>query len=562
VEDRILLLALRGRDALVISQLVERAGHASQICRSCEDLARELSLGAAAALVTEESLLEGDPTNLIELLARQPPWSDFPFILLSTKRSGRRPAKAQQLLEDLGNVVVLERPIHSETLDSAVASALRGRHRQYEARRHLEALEQADRELRGLNGTLESRISERTDDLRRANDRLMQEIAERERAQAALVQSQKMEAVGQLTGGIAHDFNNLLTVIAGNLELIQRRADDARIAALADNGLQASDRAAKLTGQLLAFSRVEKLTLRPVDINPLIESMHELMPRSLGPAHRVELRLSHAAPWALADANQLELAILNLTLNARDATPEGGAIRIESSVARPEGLGLPDQEYVVLSVSDDGPGVPPHLAEKVFEPFFTTKALGKGTGLGLSQVYGIARQSGGTARIVSNAAQGCTVEIWLPLSAPASEGAAAAARAVDAQLGDGREVVVVEDDAGVRRFIADSLRSLGFEVAEASAGPAALEYLASAAPALMVVDYAMPEMKGAEVIRAVRGLKPDLPILLATGYADMDAVRGVISADRVLRKPFRIEDLAAAITQVLPPATPALTDVP
>ncbi|HEX4709256.1 response regulator [Phenylobacterium sp.] len=553
LEDRILLLAMRGRDAPVIAQLLARSGCVSQVCTSCGELAEELARGAAAALVTEESLMEGDPTELVDALNRQPSWSDFPFILLSTKRSGRRPGKAHRLLEELGNVVVLERPIHSETLDSAVASALRGRSRQYEARRHLEALETADRELRRLNEHLELRISERTEDLRRANDLLMQEIAERERAQAALVQSQKMEAVGQLTGGIAHDFNNLLTVISGSFELIQRRVDDARIAALARNGLQASERAAKLTGQLLAFSRIERLTLRPVDIDGLIASLHDLMPRSLGPAHRIDLQLAGGAVWAMADANQLELAILNLALNARDATPGGGTVRIETFCARPQGLDLPEADHVVIRVSDDGPGIPPHIVDKVFDPFFTTKPVGKGTGLGLSQVYGIARQSGGAARI-SDRFPGCSVEIWLPKADPLGEDATSATRSMDSHLGAGRHVVVVEDDLAVRRFIVDSLQSLGFAVAEASGGRAALAMLGGVEPDLMVVDYAMPEMNGAELIRAIQALRPGLPILLATGYADMDAVHGVISTDRVLRKPFKIADLATAISHILTPA--------
>jgi signal transduction histidine kinase/ActR/RegA family two-component response regulator len=547
VEDRILLLALRGRDAPVIEQILERAGRHCLACTSCSHLAAELTCGAGAAVVTEESLAACDTAALLDALSGQPPWSDFPFILLSTKRSGRRPSTAQKLLEGLGNVVVLERPIHSETLGSAVASALRGRRRQYEARRHLQALERAETDLRGLNGTLESRISERTEELRQANNLLMQEIAERERAQAALVQSQKMDAIGQLTGGIAHDFNNLLTVIAGNFELIQRRAQDEKVTTLATYGLKASERAAKLTGQLLAFSRTGKLTLRPVNVNALIATMHELLPRSLGPDHRIDVRFADEELWALADANQLELAVLNLALNARDATPGGGTLRITSSCDKPHGLALPDDEYVVICVTDDGPGIPQHLVQKVFDPFFTTKALGKGTGLGLSQVYGIAQQSGGTARVESAEGQGCTVEIWLPRALPQTEDATAASLTLRPQMGAGYRVLVVEDDAAVRQFIVDCLRSLGFEVVETGDGSAALTQLERDMPDLMIVDYAMPGMNGVEVIRAAQNLRPQLPIILATGYADMDAVHGVINSDQVLRKPFQISDLASAI---------------
>jgi len=551
LEERVLLLALRGRDAPVIEQLLTRNGRTCTVCRSCEELAAELIKGAGAALVTEESLLGRDTNLLVDWLARQSPWSDFPFILLATKRTGRRPNEAQLRLESLGSVVVLERPIHSETLDSAVASALRGRRRQYEARSFLQELEKTQGALRRLNGTLESRISERTEELRQANNQLMQEIAEREKAQAALVQAQKMEAIGQLTGGIAHDFNNLLMVIAGNFELIQRRAPDNGLATLAGYGLQASERAAKLTGRLLAFSRTEQLSLRPVDINALIGTMHELLPRSLGPEYAIKVDLAPEAPWAMADANQLELAILNLSLNARDATPGGGVLRIESACLRPHGLALRDGEYVVIRVRDQGAGIPEHLIDKVFDPFFTTKPVGKGTGLGLSQVYGIAKQSGGAARIVSSEGHGCTVEIWLPrVTAHAEHDTAPALDRLPLRAA-GRRVLVIEDDNAVRRFIVDCLRGLGFTVVEAAEGEHGLAQLKPPPPDLMIVDYAMPGMNGVEVIRAAREQFADLPIILATGYADMEAVHGVIDSNHVLRKPFRIADLAGVLAHVL-----------
>jgi signal transduction histidine kinase len=235
-------------------------------------------------------------------------------------------------LAALGNVVVLERPIHGETLSSAVTSALRVRRRQYEARRRLEELQTAEERLRQLNATLETRILARTEELSHANNQLMQEVSERERAQAALVQSQKMEAVGRLTGGIAHDFNNLLTVIFGNLEMIQRRTDEERVLRLAKFAAQAAERAAKLTHQLLAFSRTQRLTLRPVDLNGLIVGMNDLLIRTIGPQIRIVTQLSDHAPWAMADENQLELAILNLAINARDAMPDGGVLTIETSV--------------------------------------------------------------------------------------------------------------------------------------------------------------------------------------------------------------------------------------
>jgi signal transduction histidine kinase/ActR/RegA family two-component response regulator len=552
VDERILLLALRGRDAPVIAQLLAKDGHDTHICHSCEELAREMAAGAGAALATEESLTEADTRGMVRWLSKQPAWSDFPFILLATKRSGRRPPEAQALLEQLGNLVVLERPIHSETLGRAVASALRGRRRQYETRRHLHELELAKDELRQFNETLESRINDRTVELAHANDLLMQEIGERERAQAALVQSQKMEAVGQLTGGIAHDFNNLLTVIAGNMDLIQRKAPDAKIAAMAGYGLEAANRAAKLTRQLLAFSRTQRLTLHPVDINGMLESLHQFLPRSLGPEHAIALTLDKDQPWALADSNQLELAVINLALNARDAMAEGGTVRIESSQRSTRGSDLRDGDYVVVAVSDTGSGIPPHIIDRVFDPFFTTKPTGKGTGLGLSQVYGIAKQSGGTARIHSTVGRGSTVEVWLPRALAPADTADPANPAARPAL-RGLRILVVEDDPGVRRYMVECLEGLGHTVTEASDGQEGLERLKMQTPSLLIVDYAMPGMNGVEVIQAARTVAPDLPILMATGYADMRAVSRVIGPEQVLRKPFQIADLEQAILRVLSP---------
>ncbi len=551
MEDRVLLLALRGRDAQVIDQVMAKGGMACTVCTSGEALARELSLGAGAALVTEESLAEIDRGALERWLQRQPPWSDFPFILLATKRSGRRPKAAMQILDGLGNVVVLERPIHGETLASAVGSALRGRRRQYQARSQLQELEAAEERLIHMNATLESRIAQRTDELSRANNLLMQEVAERERAQAALVQSQKMEAVGQLTGGIAHDFNNLLTVIFGNLELIKRRVSDERVAALASFALQAADRAAKLTRQLLAFSRTQRLTLTPVDINALIQGMNDLLARTIGPQFAIEMDLDPAAPWAMADANQVELAILNLAINARDAMADRGMLSISSAIRATGGPGLAPGTYVVIGVKDTGSGIPAHLIEKVFDPFFTTKPIGKGTGLGLSQVYGIAQQSGGTVRIDSTEGVGSTVEIWLPVAA-----AGVLEETDPAPLSSLRQeakarVLVVEDDVGVRRFIIDCLEVLGYEAIEAADGPEGLERLTTERPDLMIVDFAMPGMNGVEVVIEARRRAADMPIILATGYADMDAVDKVMDPARVLRKPFQVDALRAAVRGAL-----------
>ncbi|HEX4199427.1 MAG TPA: response regulator [Caulobacteraceae bacterium] len=550
MEDRVLILALRGRDGQVIEQLLARRGHAALICGGVDELAQQLALGAGAALVTEESLAETDRTRLDAWLEAQPPWSDFPFVLLATRRAGRRTPAALRVLQQLGNVVVLERPINGETLGSAVDSALRGRRRQYEARRRLQDLQAAEERLTQLNESLESRIEQRTAELARANDQLMQEIAERERAQAALVQSQKMEAVGQLTGGIAHDFNNLLTVISGNLAMIQRHADDAATASRAGSALQAADRAAKLTRQLLAFSRVQRLTLTPVDINVLIAGMNDLLARTIGPQFIVDMNLDRGPLWAMADANQVELAILNLVINARDALPDGGAIGIVTEARQAADPGLAAGAYVVVRVSDQGAGIPANVLDKVFDPFFTTKPIGKGTGLGLSQVYGIAQQSGGTVLIESTEGVGTRVELWLPVAAaPASHAAPDAPR--QAQVKGRERVLVVEDEPGVRRFIVECLEMLGYAVTEAAQGHEGLERLDIDRPELLIVDFAMPGMTGVEVATEARRRLPNLPIILATGYADMEAVDKVVDADHLLRKPFQIDDLERAVRGAL-----------
>ena len=550
MEERILILAVRGRDSAVTEQVLSGAGHACQVCRCVGTLAGELERGAGAALVTEESLAAEDLGGLMAWLEAQPAWSDFPVILLATKRAGRRPRAAVETLERLGNVVVLERPIHSETLVSAAASALRGRRRQYEARQRLHELSTAENRLKLLNGTLEQRITRRTIELARANNQLMQEMAERSRAQAALVQSQKMEAVGQLTGGIAHDFNNLLTVIGGNLDMIRRRTNDPKLGDMADMGLQASSRAAKLTSQLLAFSRSQRLMLAPVDVNAMITGMDELLDRTIGPLHAVEKDLDPSAPWAMADANQVELAILNLVINGRDAMADGGLLKVSSRTARPVS-GLADGDYVVIAVSDSGVGISPANLDKVFDPFFTTKPLGKGTGLGLSQVYGIARQSGGVARVDSVEGQGTTVEIWLPLAARPMTGPAESRPAAASDAVARARVLLVEDDDAVRRYIAESLEMLGYSVVSATHGWEGLEQLENQMPEVMIVDYAMPGLNGVEVAEAARARAPGLPIILATGYADMEAVHKVFDPARILQKPFQINELDAAVRTAL-----------
>jgi len=411
---------------------------------------------------------------------------------------------------------------------------------------------ESESNLRQFNETLELRIQERTSELAQANDRLMKEMSERERTQIALVQAQKMEAIGRLTGGIAHDFNNLLNVIIGNVDLIERLSSDERIKRMAGSARNATKRGAKLTGQLLAFSRNQTLDLKAVDIASVIDGMKDLIAVSVGTGISISINVAEDLPRAVADANQIEMAILNLAINARDAMPDGGNLTINVQHRYAHDGVLKPGAYIVIEVKDTGTGITQEILSKVFDPFFTTKAVGKGTGLGLSQVYGIADQSGGLARIDSVVGKGTTVEVWLPVAG------ALPVREHDQEMLDqplepkeSGNILVVEDDAQVRQFIVECLEILGYTVDQAENGWFGLEKLQRAHFDLLIVDFLMPGMNGAEVIAAARARDPQLPIIMATGYADMQAVEKVIDLDAVLRKPFQITELANSVKRAM-----------
>ena len=550
-EDIFLVIAPAGRDSSVIGQLLRSAGlH----CRSDSDgeaLFQALIDGdAAGAIVTDDALARIGTARLREAIERQPPWSDFPFVLL-TRRG--EPREGSRSIEELVNVTILERPLHPASLVSAARSALRGRSRQRLAARHLAELETARAQLRELADTLEAKVMERTRDLAAANDRLTAEIGERERAEARLVQAQKMEAVGQLTGGIAHDFNNLLTAVVGSLDLLLRRTDDEKLRRLAGNALQAAERGAHLTAQLLAFSRRQRLLPAAVQPNDIVSGMGDLLARTIGPHVRVETRLEPHLWHALADATQLEVMILNLAINARDAMPTGGRLTIETAnVAKvPAQLAteLPPGEYVAITVSDTGTGMPPEVLARAFEPFFTTKPPGKGTGLGLAQLYGFAKQSGGTARIDSRLGEGSTVTVYLPRTTSAR--AVPAAQAFDLSPRDRARILVVDDDDDVRLVAAAMIEEIGYEVAAVASGEAGLRAIEESQFELLVTDIAMPGMTGVELARRVKMVAPHLPILFASGYADVQTFGEELADELVLKKPFRIADVAARISAAL-----------
>lgn len=547
----VLILAPHGRDGQLIRHALDAIGEQAVACSDPGRLLCALGHGAGCAILPAETLTPPALDGLADWVTRQEPWSDFPFLVLAPAQSAAT-RSARDAWAPLGNVMLLERPLREDTLRRAIVTALRTRARQYEARALLRRQAEAEETLRVFNDTLETRISERTHALARANDRLMKEIRERERTQSALVQSQKMEAIGQLTGGLAHDFNNLLNVIMGSVELIQRASPDERARRLAANARQAVERGAKLTAQLLAFSRSQNLDLRSTDINALLAAMRELLGLSLGPTVRVLTEFAPDLPNALADANQLELAILNLCINARDAMPSGGVVTLSTALRQSQDSDLPAGRYIVIGVKDTGTGIAPQMLSKVFDPFFTTKPVGKGTGLGLSQVYGIARQSGGTARIASEEGHGTVVEIWLAPADPAALDDVPPARAT-VSCGQPRaaSVLVIDDDSSVRNLIVECLQILGYEVRQAADGEAGLQLLREQPPDLLMVDFIMPKLNGAEVIERARSLLPDLPVILATGYADAQAGGTVLEHERVLQKPFNLDQLAAMVAQAL-----------
>jgi signal transduction histidine kinase/CheY-like chemotaxis protein len=380
---------------------------------------------------------------------------------------------------------------------------------------------------------------------------LTHEMAERKRAEDALRQAQKMEAVGQLTGGLAHDFNNLLQSVSGSLALIAKNPASEKVGTWAELGRQAADRGARLTAQLLAFSRTQKLELRPVRIAPLLAGSRELLQSAVGSSIDVRVEWEDGADLQVyGDATQIELAVMNLVINARDAMSGGGTIRIRLRQTEIQGdVELKDGAYVCVEVIDTGAGMAPDVAARAFDPFFTTKPVGKGTGLGLSMVYGVARQAGGRAGIRSEPGKGTTVSILLPVVP--EEGSVDHPRTEDVEQSLPAHILVVDDDPDVRLMTVSMLEELGHRVIEAPGGPDALRLLESrAAPDLIVLDYAMPEMNGAELAAELRKREVLSPIIFATGFADMDAIQRVLKGEPfILRKPFDMASLAAIVRE-------------
>src|SRR5918993_930760 len=495
MNETVLVLTPRGRDTEVATDLLKRHGIKAIRCEQLTGLSAAIERGAGAALVAEEALAGIDLDVLTNHLEQQPPWSDFPFIILANGHKGVRSSRAFETLDRLRNVVLLERPLHAESMVRAVRSALNARRRQYEAR---DVLARSREDLERL-------VAERT--------------REREEALAQLHEAQKLETIGQLTGGVAHDFNNLLTPVMGNLDMLRRRipADDLRSQRLIENALQATGRAATLVQRLVAFAAPTTL------------------------------------PAARVDPSQLELALLNLAINARDAMPRGGRLTMEvrlDEVRGGRGDRLDEGDYIRISVIDTGVGMDASTLKRAVEPFFSTKGLGKGTGLGLSMVHGLAAQSGGALMLSSTPGVGTRAELWLPVA----DEAAAANEPLHVETvlaARPSTVLLVDDEELVRIGTAETLTDLGYSVIQAGSGVEALAALRRGEVEidLLVSDYLMPGMNGADVVHEARRLRPDLPTLLMTGYTNL--VQGAGAELPRLAKPFRQAELAARIAELM-----------
>ncbi len=536
-----------GRDGPASADLLSRSGMDAVVCLSVEEVLQRAETDADAVFIAEEGLFKHDLEVLREWVDAQPAWSDFPFVVLTSKRE--QPAVAawrQRMVAALRNVSLLERPVQSITLTSALKTALRGRHRQYEVRALLEARERTSQELEAL-------VVERTSALEAANRELRTQMAERARIEETLRQTQKIEAIGQLTGGIAHDFNNLLMVITGGLDMLDRRDDAERRQRLMNGMRQAAQRGSALTRQLLAFSRRQSLAPEPVDLARRISQMRELLDRSLRGDVHVQQEFAPDL-WPIeVDPGELELVILNLAVNARDAMPDGGNILLQARNA-PDQLVLGRRgDFVRLAVIDSGTGIPEDVRNRVFDPFFTTKEIGKGSGLGLAQVYGFARQSGGTVWIDSECGQGTSVVLLLPRATSAPSPLRDPVTVDEAVRVSAGNVLLVDDDEEVAALVGEMLVHLGYAVTTAASAAAALGALANGRGIDIVFsDVMMPGgMNGLELACEIRARGFEVPVLLTSGYAEAVRLSAEAEGVQILAKPYRLEELAVALQEAL-----------
>jgi len=465
-----------------------------------------------------------------------------------TEASWRHPTPRMSIGKKLWEAPTLANyPQHVELLRDAVAKAASGELYSSEVSMEREGsptahLDVSIQPIRGANDRIDYLLFEARD------------ITELKAAQDQLRQSQKMEALGQLTGGIAHDFNNLLTVVVGGLDLIAKQVEDPKLLRYANNALSAAERGARLTGQMLAFSRIQRLEVRPTYVSPLIEEIAPLLRNVLGPGIDKKYDLdAHLVP-VMVDPTQLEVAVLNLAINARDAMTDGGVLTIATRrVTIADDPELEPGDHIELSIADTGEGMPPDVLARAFEPFFTTKDVGKGTGLGLSMVYGMARQSGGTARIDSEVGVGTTVRLYFRRATSDGEVPLSGGHTGEVLRREkgGSTILLIDDDDDVRSFMAASLTEFGHQVVEAANGADGIRRFADTVPDLVILDFVMPGLSGAEVAARLLAHRPEQRILFVSGYSETEAIRKVAPDAPVLTKPFRPDALDAAVRDAM-----------
>jgi len=557
-ESRVLVYAPIGRDGGASVELLRRGGVVACNCVDLDSVVRELNIGAAAVFIAEEGLFGKDASALFAWADAQPTWSDLPFVVLTSHQE--QPSVVtwrRKLVASLRNVALLERPVQAITLTSTIKAALRARTRQYEVRSLL-------REQASAAQKLEAQVVARTRELEQANRLLRTQMDERARVEETLRHAQKIEAIGQLTGGVAHDFNNLLMVISGGLAMLDTQADPGVRKRLMDGMQKAAQRGAGLTRQLLAFSRRQELKPEPVDLTRQIGGMRELLDRSLRGDVHVDFDFADGL-WPIeVDPGELELVVLNLAVNARDAMPNGGTIVVRAQ--NMAGAGKTDPDFIRLSIVDTGVGMAPEVKARVFEPFYTTKDIGKGSGLGLAQVHGFVQQSGGSIHIDSELGQGTAIHLLLPRSfrAPAPD----ERHLVDLQQvarrapGEAGYVLLVEDDDEVAALVGEMLRQLGYQVTRVASAAAALGALANERVVDIVFsDIMMPGgMNGLELVHEIRMRRQELPILLTSGYSEAAKSAAEAEGVQILSKPYRLDELATALQQVR--ANPGAQDKP
>ncbi|MGN6392545.1 MAG: ATP-binding protein [Gemmatimonadales bacterium] len=518
-----------GRDGTLVATLIRANGYLVHRTAAPAELLRELDEERIGVLVLAEEALDLDTSlALCQCLANQPSWSDLPLIALtSARRGGRGPAVDLDRIREAGNVTLLERPVQPVTLLSAVRAALRARARQFQVQRYLD---------------------------------------ERARAEEHVRRRQRIEAVGKLAGGVAHEVNNMMTAVLGFSDMaLQRLPADHAAAADIQEVIKAGSRAARITQQLLAFSRQQLNQPEPLSVSTVVRDLGKLLQQSLGADYELHLTVPPEVPLVYADRTQLEQVLINLVLNARDATPPGGMVSVvvetleldASFQRRHEEVAFRPGAYVMLAVSDTGTGMDRETMDRAFEPFYTTKPVGQGTGLGLSTVYGIVKQAGGYVWLYSEPGQGTAVKIYLPVADSAEP---AAARGEHPRLSGHERILVVEDEDLVRQIARRAFESYGYEVLEAPSGQAAVDLLAAAGLPidLILCDIVMPGLSGPELEGALRRAAPGAPILYTSGYAGSDVLlrRLVVPSAPFIQKPFRATDLAVKVRALLDRTSP------